>query len=180
MKTKIGNKGQMAWFDMIIILLCITFFTAGVWAFTLGGKTAGTQAQRSKQDFTHSLLIGTLYTTLDADNPRLRGKSISDVLGMYFTTQQDKVTKEFIKEQLKEIMIHKYLEDKGSVEGGDIEWFLCEEDKEICFHGVVDTIEECEDETVNVISTTSASVEIIYPKEGGSDRRIIYLIIKWK
>lgn len=159
----LNNRGQSAWFDIIIIFLCITIFTAGIWAFTLGGKAAGTQAQRSRQDFTNSLLISILYNTLK-DEDKYRGKSISDVIGMYFANPE-KVTEEFVIDSLKYVKIHEYLKDKGLGGDSDIEWFLYGgyEGTRLCIHGTKDGITKCKKD-VGTYSSRSACVEIVFPK----------------
>ncbi len=179
MKVKsLDNRGQSAWFDIIIIFLCITIFTAGIWAFTLGGKAAGTQAQRSGQDFTNSLLLSILYDTLDSDNDKLRGKSISDVIGMYFANK-DKVTEEFVIDSLEYVKIHEYLEDKGLDKDSGIEWFLYGEYEgtRLCIHGTNEGIEKCK-EDIGTYSSRAACVEIVFPKgENEYEKVPIYLFM---
>lgn len=172
----LNNRGQSAWFDIVIIFLCITIFTAGIWAFTLGEKAAGTQAQRSMQDFTNSLLISILYNTLDVENPKYKGKSISDVIGMYFANPDpEKVTEEFVIDSLNYVKIHEYFKDKGS------EWFLYGEyeERRLCVHGNVkeNKIEKCK-EGVYTDNSRSACVKIVFPKGEDKYKKVpIYLFM---
>ncbi|MEA3255395.1 MAG: hypothetical protein U9Q22_06125 [Candidatus Altiarchaeota archaeon] len=183
MKIKsLNNKGQSAWFDIVIIFMCITIFTTIIWTFSMNGKAASTQMKRSRQDFTNSLLISMLYTTLDADNDKYRGKSISDVIGMYFANPQ-KVKEKFVIESLNKSKIHEYLKNKGSNVDSEIEWFLYGETKEtkLCIHGkgTGDSISGCEKEREKSYDINSACVELVYPKDNKYEKVSIYLMIKW-
>jgi hypothetical protein len=188
---KIGDKGQAAWFDIVIILLSIAIFTAGIWAFTINGKAAGTQEQRSRQDFTNSLLIGMFYTTLDGEDPKYRGKSISDVICMYFSAydeDEEKVSKDFVIESLKYARIHEYIKAKGYNEDGHIEWqltaeydgFFKKDDSRLCLRGEGEGIGECSGEKTVSYEVTSAVTELSCPKNNVYRKTSVHLAIIWK
>jgi len=181
------TKGQAVAFDIMLIFLCITFFTAGIWAFTLNMKAPSSQAQRSKQDFTKSLLITALYTT-----PSQYGtKSLSDILAMHLTNPE-KVPRDVVIKNLKAAKIDEYLKERGV--GTDTEWFLYTEYgdngfmsatpyRSFCFHGIGGDIQEC-GEKVGVKDSTTAMGDIVSISPGSSTNLVLlrakaYLTIKW-
>jgi hypothetical protein len=194
---KNNNKGQAAAYDVIMMFFCIMIFTLGVWALTLGNKAGDSQAQRTLQDYTKSMLLSILYATPErpgSTDLRYVGKSVSDLIGMRYGNP-DKVSEEMLLKKIKNLNIGTQIKQKG---GDKAEWYLYSEDKDdpsgrrkICLHGVGDKEpEKCPDGDI-YYKGTAASAEIVYPVDssGGTATNVatanefktvkIYLIIKW-
>jgi hypothetical protein len=192
-KMKFGNRGQSAWFDILIIFLSLMIFTSLMWAYTLTAKSPGTNNQMRMQDYTQSMLIRTLYTTYktsDTDS-RYAGKSVSDLLGMYLSnpdafTQVDKKNKQpkLIKEALTQI-VNGF---QGRPEG-DLEWFLFDGDNKdgFCFHIINRQVSECDKANVQSNAFTSSLADVYTAKSSlggtglfaGYNTKKVKLTIVW-
>ncbi|MBN2251021.1 MAG: hypothetical protein JW724_02985 [Candidatus Altiarchaeota archaeon] len=147
-----NRRGQVAAFDIILLFLSITLFTLSIWAFSLNTQAPAAQAQRSREDYTKSLLLTTLYTTPVTDDPRYATKSISDLMGVYLALfksedelgyidqfgdrvglthnaedlekakSENDELKAVLIKELKEAKINEYLKEK--VVGSEAEWFI--------------------------------------------------------
>jgi hypothetical protein len=174
---KLGNRGQSAWFDILIIFLSLMVFTSLMWAYTITAKSPSTHNQMRMQDYTQSMLIRTLYATYktsDTDK-RYDGKSISDFMGMYlsnkdsFTLDKDKQP-ELLKAALGQIVQSDAFKDRPE---GALEWFIFEADKkEFCFHIIYSpntkeaTVNDCPEKVVSNAFTSSIA-EINTAKSDG-------------
>ena len=175
---KIGNKGQAAWFDMVLIIICFAFFIAIVWGLSGSGLAQKSQGMKSRQDFTHSLLLSSLYSTLDSSQPRYRGKTLSDCMGMYFTSDDVEVT--FLEYAVKEVNFTSYLGEKvvdWSLEGNSTQ-------RKFCIYGTGDEIDGAEDGVCptreSTAKATSSSVRIFFHDGVEWQSAVVLLQINWE
>jgi hypothetical protein len=158
---KIGKKGQAAWFDMVLVIVSFAFFVFIVWGLSGSGLAEKSQGMRTRQDFTHSLLVSSLHSTLDSPQARYRGKSLSDVIGMYFTSDDVEIT--FLEHAVREVNLTTYMGEKV------VDWSLQGKPddpnaRKFCISGTRDNLDgsvegECTERTVTA-KATSSSVEI--------------------
>ena len=179
------NKGQAVAMDIMLVCICISLFTVGIWAFSMTGKAPSSQALRSRQDYAKSLLLTALYTTPDTADPRYAAKSISDLITMHLINPE-KMPLDVVKAKMKEAKINEYLKEK--VIGSDAEWFLYADKsmtssgtRSICLHGKSgsDEVEECPTNKVSAEESTAATAEIVCTSGEYFVKIPIFLIIKW-
>lgn len=193
-----GRKGQAAAVDVVLIFLAIVIFAASIWSFTVSSKAADTQIQRSRQDFTKSMLLTILRSTPDNTDARFKGKTISDLFAMHLANE-DAAPFDMVKKKLIASKINQYLGYKQGVKG--TQWLLYADtgnvvtnlggstlwgsEDPLCFYGTGngDEIKECPEEKIGVYQSSSASAKLIYPKKGilnNFDETDIYLFLIWE
>jgi len=181
-----GKRGQAAAVDTMLIFLMIAIFAVGVWGFYVNGQAPASQAQRSRQDFTKSLLVTILYASPSPES----GKSLSDIIAMHLTNPE-KVPEDVVIKNLKAAKINEYLSEK--LVDTQAEWFLYGEYREqgfvsayvkqFCFHGKGESVEKCAQEKVEAKVSSSAAGSIVFINPSTVSlylRKVpVFLSIKW-
>ena len=188
----IGNRGQAAALDLMLVCICVAIFAIVIWTASMGGKAPTSEALRARQDYVKSMLVTALFTTPDTGDLRYSGKSISDLMAMHLTNSEG-MPMDVVIAKMKEAKIGEALKEKAI--GTDAEWFIYASDdqdqatvtqgtKIICLHGKSgsDVVEECSPDTkVLAIEGTSATAEIVFPMgmQKGFIKMPIFLTVKW-
>jgi hypothetical protein len=171
----IGNKGQAAAVDLMLVCVCVSIFAVAIWTASMGGKAPESQALRARQDYVKSMLMTTLYSTPDNSDSRYSAKSISDLFCMHLKNPEA-MPIEIVIAKMKEAKIGEALKEKAI--GSEAEWFIYSDqdlrtgstgEMALCLHGKSgsDIIEACPPGTkVYATISTAATAWIAIPGGG--------------